>query len=115
MTPLKLAEIEAEKLYPCEIHTVVNPLQISFKNLQLDKRAAFIAGDQRDRWISVEDALPELGKDVLVCSTGGVMLLPHRTIKNSTTGQIHWLAYGEPYDVDSITHWQPLPSPPSNP
>lgn len=66
-----------------------------------------------DGWVSVEDRLPEVGKDVLVCTTGGVMLLPHHTIKNSTTGEIHWLAYGEPYDVKGITHWMPLPEPPT--
>lgn len=76
---------------------------------------SFLSSHQdTEGWVKVSERLPELGEEVLVCTTGGVMALTHHTIKNSTTGQIHWLAYGEPYDVTGVTHWRELPPAPKD-
>ena len=52
-----------------------------------------------DRWISVEDRLPEERKIVLVYDGKGAWL--------------SWIYKGEWHDrFCTVTHWQPLPEPP---
>ena len=52
-----------------------------------------------NRWISVEDSLPEERKRVLVYNEGGIT--------------IAWRDKGEWDDIFlTVTHWQPLPEPP---
>jgi len=61
---------------------------------------------QIPQWISVEDELPEKGKDVLV-------------YPGFKTGYCHpnggWFVYlGRKSYSDTISHWMPLPEPPEN-
>ena len=54
-----------------------------------------------NRWISVEDRLPEERKRVLVYNEGGIT--------------IAWRDKGEWDDIFlNVTHWQPLPEPPKD-
>lgn len=103
MTPLKLAEI-AEERYP------YHPIMTSHeRNVQDHIRAAFIAGDQRDRWISVETELPKEQTRVLAAFQGvhmGVVVVA------GYMGNGEWYSRGENL-TGAITHWMPLPSPPT--
>jgi len=64
-----------------------------------------------DDWVSVEDRLPELSKEVLVWTKHGEFSMGYRI--DTDDGPDYWVT-----DVDtdefnkSITHWQPLPAPP---
>lgn len=64
-----------------------------------------IAEATRDRWIKVETALPEEGQRVL-CWNDQDDIGPHRIIIFGS------IASGFPAYV---THWMPLPSPPTSP
>jgi hypothetical protein len=61
-------------------------------------------------WISVDDRLPEEGRDVLVYAKGGWMAVRHYRAPqgNSFSG---WYPNGLP--IENTTHWMPLPEPPS--
>ena len=59
-----------------------------------------------DRWISVEDELPDINTPVIGCdrSNGvGEMVL----MKNG-----RWYRNGMSWSADAIIYWQPLPEPP---
>lgn len=61
---------------------------------------------QAQRWISVEDRLPEESEDVLVfCRNDNITwnTIAHRV-------RTLWWRSGVP--IESITHWMPLPEPP---
>ena len=88
----------------------------------------------RDKWISVEDGLPEIGKCVLVRQIYHPFNNGHGEFEEVTVGYLHqpmdnrrkpyfyWIAvsdYGDMVRAESIcpgskyiTHWQPLPEPP---
>lgn len=55
-------------------------------------------------WISVEDRLPELEKNVLIFSNFGTYT---GELKMHNEWADHHL-----YEIDQVTHWMPLPSPP---
>lgn len=66
-------------------------------------------------WISVEDRLPELSQDVIIIrSRNGTFYLPD--IANYYGGEF-FPTYDLPDDIDFnadwITHWMPLPEPPT--
>jgi hypothetical protein len=68
---------------------------------------------QQDRWISVEEDLPEGGEDVLVLTKWGVRDIAQRDWQQGWKPD-HWSKDGSRiYEVEDITHWQPLPSPPN--
>lgn len=54
-------------------------------------------------WISVEDSLPEIGKDVLVCMDTKFIGIDRYVSKGG------FCCFG--WYENSITHWQPLPEP----
>ena len=83
-----------------------------------------IAALERDRWISVEERLPERNVDVLVSAKGKIngfigetvtaiseryifRLMPH--LHGKETWRSPWDYFLADYD---ITHWRPLPEPP---
>ena len=73
---------------------------------------AFVTGaewaDQHPHWISVEDELPKIGKDVLVLRKDGEMQVAHQY--NETIAR-WWSVDGFPLK-DNVTHWMPLPQAP---
>lgn len=70
---------------------------------------AWLARAQQSAWISVEERLPEINKEVLVAWTDGVVGRA-RHINDEFEKQT-WDIYGS---HEQITHWQPLPAPPQN-
>ena len=59
-----------------------------------------------DRWISVKDKLPEVGKVVIICDKqGGV-----GAMELLSNGQ--WYHRGMAWSAEWILYWQPLPEPP---
>jgi hypothetical protein len=108
MTPLKLAEIEAERRYQ-HLKYPTGEYEFDFNQVVEFQRAAFIAGDQRDRWISVKDELPNDKPRVLALFQGENTQI---MVVASYIGS-YWYSRGE--EISNVTHWQELPSPPSNP
>ena len=60
----------------------------------------------KSRWISVKDQLPDPETTVLVCNERGEIFTSW-----ASDVDVFWF-YGEEED-DRVTHWQPLPSPPT--
>ena len=62
-------------------------------------------------WISVEQELPELEKEVLIFYKGEQI---QAGLYNGDDGLEWWceLLGGWNIDWDKVTHWQPLPEPP---
>ena len=56
-------------------------------------------------WISVNDKLPELFADVIVCRRGSAVG-PGRRITDGW-----WKVFGT--RVKDVTHWMPMPDPPA--
>ena len=83
----------------------------------LHERDAFVKGykqGQMDRWISVEERLPEDGVKVMVTHEHGTvelaLLRKHydRTAwANSAEDRYSW------WIMEAWTHWSPIPSPPN--
>ena len=70
---------------------------------------AWIARAQQSAWISVDDRLPELNKEVLVAWTDGVVGRA-RHINDESEKQT-WDIYSS---YEQIAYWQPLPEPPQD-
>ena len=68
---------------------------------------AWLARAQQSAWISVEERLPEINKEVLVAWTDGVVGRA-RHINDESEKQT-WDIYSS---YEQMTHWQPLPEPP---
>lgn len=75
--------------------------------------AGFVSGaewaDAHPHWISVEDELPKIGKDVLVLREDGEMQVAHQY--NETIAR-WWSVDGFPLK-NNVTHWMPLPQAPT--
>ena len=65
---------------------------------------------EQSEWISVEDKLPELNKEVLVAWTDGVIGFASRIKSECKEERWNW-DIAALFD-ETITHWQPLPEPP---
>lgn len=68
--------------------------------------------DEQNKWISVEDRLPENQQEVLACRGH------HSGLMNTYTycGNNEWeddYGYWGRTDDEGITHWMPLPTPPT--
>tara|TARA_R110000851_G_scaffold224889_1_gene377702 strand:- start:189 stop:455 length:267 start_codon:yes stop_codon:yes gene_type:complete len=55
------------------------------------------------QWVSVDEKLPEVGDFVLIFVREAVTIVEFRN-----PDRVHWKNWGH-----SVTHWQPLPLPPS--
>jgi len=83
-----------------------------------------IAALERDRWISVEERLPEINTSVLVYAIGNadgfwgehVTVIADRFLFKffpSSKGEEEWSSPWQYFHTDyKITHWKPLPEPP---
>ena len=62
-----------------------------------------------DGWVSVEERLPEIGKRVLCLRKTGEQFVG----VNELEGGEWWQASRSPWATRDVTHWRPLPNPPS--
>lgn len=73
--------------------------------------SAMVDFGNQDRWVSVEDSLPEAGKEVLVArfktSMGGTEFLDIKVGMFTETGRCNLNG-----DWINVAYWQPLPNPP---
>lgn len=60
-----------------------------------------------DKWISVEDRLPETHGFCIICDKESIVVSSFYV-----KGQFVASLDGVDYIFDEITHWQPLPEPP---
>lgn len=67
---------------------------------------AWQARAAQSEWISVQDRLPEIDTTVLVCTERGYIFTSW-----ASDVDVFWF-YDEEED-DRVTHWQPLPAPPT--
>ena len=75
-----------------------------------------------DEWISVKDRLPEYNKVVLISwedifnethiSTGYICLITRHSGEDSPVDDTWYMSNTRGYEL-KVTHWQPLPEPPS--
>ena len=72
----------------------------------------------KSKWIAIEDRLPEVDVSVLVCgrarwADGGpvvsVASLEWKKGWGDAEWGTRWCSVGCEWDMDTITHWQPLP------
>lgn len=111
MKDLEIQE-QAEKMYKS-----IDQSQLG-ATFMYAERTAFVKGakwmQERDKWISVEDRLPEMGVCVLVYIDNGLITCAHRSLKE---GINTWELYGDMYAIfdlkyNQVTNWKTLPSPP---
>jgi len=110
------AEQMAEERYPKEIG-------MSQETMQKIRRAAFTAGYEADKWIRVEDELPEYGEKVLVRGEqkgmnpqmgGAYTFITQRVDLKGTSVEKHIdrMLDENHFNANYVTHWQPLPEKP---
>lgn len=85
-----------------EIGSYSNPMTVIAFNV-------WLARAEQSAWISVEDRLPELNKEVLVVWTDGVFGFATRIETKYHEERWNWETAAL---SETITHWQPLPEPP---
>ena len=65
-----------------------------------------------NEWISVEERLPEIFADVLVYDELGIGYAARRPLPPKYSRRnVGWLECDK--EIHGVTHWMPLPSPPS--
>jgi hypothetical protein len=62
----------------------------------------------KQKWIPVTERLPESGKCVLVCSKDGMVAEGSYKAYEKKWTQFRWNVT----DLQNVTHWMPLPTPP---
>ncbi len=74
---------------------------------------------RKPKWISVDDSQPKDGEAVMVHLSSGWITLAYKKkpIYRGTQVIVNWQCFGDMEKVtelsdNTITHWQPLPSPP---
>ena len=66
-------------------------------------------------WISVDERLPDISSDVLIyCNGTHIAFLSWEFDHDSETEFYVWQIHDGHFDLDQVTHWQPLPEPPEN-
>ena len=71
----------------------------------------------KPKWISLEERLPEINQHCLVFLKGGYTdadewIIHHESPVSFSSHAIPTGAAWRDYDLDDVTHWQPLPEPP---
>lgn len=85
----------------CPISDVVYALDLAISALS------------RDRWISVEERLPEPKTEVMVAyDDGEVWCLWQNWANDTEDDRLEY--YTNDYAIHTVTHWMPLPSPPDH-
>lgn len=66
-------------------------------------------------WISVKDGLPETNIQVLACKHNGkVIQMSYHRESNDMPRNFYWWGFGGYIEQTSqVTHWMPLPAPPT--
>ena len=110
MTPEKIEERKAfeawmAELYPTNPQTERVGDEYSRLGTQY-KWEGWQASAAQSEWISVKDRLPETETTVLICTERGNIFSSW-----ASDVDVFWF-YGEEED-DRVTHWQPLPLPPT--
>ena len=76
---------------------------------------------ENDGWISINDRLPEFGKGILIHLSNEFITVGYRSksVSNGFSQKYSWQLYGDKdsdlliKNGDVITHWMPLPKPPT--
>lgn len=68
---------------------------------------------QRDRWISIEDRLPENMESVILYSPEDGRFVGHIEIYENHSVKYEWATNDYNYNLNHVTHWQPLPKSPA--
>lgn len=108
MDKLYISRKEAMHALMCEANTHSNPVKRAYTRAAAIIEQITVEDVQPvDRWISVKDKLPEVGKVVIVCDKqGGV-----GAMELLSNGQ--WYHRGMAWSAEWILYWQPLPEPPT--
>ena len=67
-----------------------------------------------ERWISVEDELPERGEDVLIITPQNLVHIAAYKYRNWQSKAPVFVSGIDGYSWRNVTHWMPLPAPPSS-
>jgi hypothetical protein len=67
------------------------------------------------KWISVEERLPEVGKEVLICDARD-SFLGMFSLEEMKSDEVYYWFDGDGWRLpsDEVTHWMPLPEPPKD-
>jgi hypothetical protein len=122
------AEKRAEQEFPdLEFKGIIEPSSKRLLKQSIEaSRTAFIAGWEADKWIRVEDELPDFEVDVDVYGfrkqshpqMGGSKPITFISRRRDLRGTPLWKSRERQVDendficAENITHWQPRPSPP---
>lgn len=69
---------------------------------------------EKDRWISIKDRLPELGEEFNVIVDLNDGMDPVASCADWNAIKKEWFYIGTEIKMTGVTHWQPLPTPPTN-
>ena len=82
---------------------------------QREREPKVVEIDQvKNEWVSVEERLPEIGTEVLICDIFDTRnYMDVWSLEDDEDGDAVWEdKNGNWYSVDEVTHWMPLPEPP---
>lgn len=90
----------------------INSLYLLDKTFVVDAIREKIQGTRQDipRWISVEERLPDIDAEVLICTDEGLY-----DVTQYSGGERFWTLERNPdcwVTALGVTHWMPLPEPP---
>lgn len=60
------------------------------------------------KWINVNERLPQKGECVLICEDSSIEMAMYQQYDNET-----WTPFYGDHSIKNVTHWMPLPPPPS--
>jgi len=99
--------IEDEKAYASSLELTIGDHIKAMDELQQENERL------KQGWIIVDDRLPEDMFYVLVRTVSGRIITATYVVDEPNLERYWHLSDGELLDFDFVTHWQPLPQPPS--